>query len=396
MKKYNILFVLNRSKPVQSGAENYIFQIIKSLNSYGYKTDIFTLNVNNTSEYTKRKRIFKAQEKYENIKIRRFLPVSIFSQKRIFNLFEKYFQLQYLFGYNKTLSLSLIGALIDKIKQYDIIVTGVMPFTQIIYPTLLISKLFNKPSVIIPLLHTGQNFDIRFKYEYFSKQCINLYNMADCIITINPFENKFFKEIFHNKKIISIYPHIEMKRKIYRYVNKDFNFITLGFHNYEKGILHTLKAFEQFSDNHNMSRLFILGNIDKEFTRFIKNKKNIIYKKSVSEKEKEKYFKNAHVFLLPSIVESFGIATLEAHSYSLPTINAYSNGSRLLVNHKKNGFLIPFADYYLMYEYMEILYKNKELYSIMSENAYKNSLRFNKKNHDEQIKQLIGEFIENN
>ncbi len=63
----------------------------------------------------------------------------------------------------------------------------------------------------------------------------------------------------------------------------------------------------------------------------------------------------ADVFLLPSEKESFGLAALEAMSCGVPVVATNAGGLPELVDHGKNGFLVPVGDVKALAESMERL-----------------------------------------
>ena len=52
----------------------------------------------------------------------------------------------------------------------------------------------------------------------------------------------------------------------------------------------------------------------------------------------------AHVFLLPTELESFGLAALEAMACGVPVIGTDAGGLPEVVKHTETGFLLPVGD----------------------------------------------------
>ena len=50
-------------------------------------------------------------------------------------------------------------------------------------------------------------------------------------------------------------------------------------------------------------------------------------------------YKQSNVFLMPSLIESFGIVTVEAMSFGLPVVINNSSGNRDIVRNGKDGYL---------------------------------------------------------
>lgn len=55
-------------------------------------------------------------------------------------------------------------------------------------------------------------------------------------------------------------------------------------------------------------------------------------------------YQAAHVFLLPSVHEIFGMVLLEAMFFSLPVVSSHSAGAETLIQNKKNGIIVEGFD----------------------------------------------------
>lgn len=380
-----ILAVSNRYLPASSGFEVFFSQMLNTLKRRGHYIEIITLNVLNNEDYYRHTGVLSSSGYVNDIFVSRKKCVSFFGQKRLLGYLEKF--APYYLGYNRLLSPSLIASLIDKIPYFDVVLAGTMPFTQVIHPALIIARLFGKRTAIIPLIHFGPPHHKKFEYEYFSKQCISLYKMADIVITVSDYENEFMLQNGYKGRIVRIEPFVERPDNFIR--KENFDLLTVGFHSYEKGIETTLKAFEMFNMKYkDESKLYITGKLSNKYMQIIKRLNNITYNGYVSNEEKNELFKRCSVMILPSIAESYGISTAEAHAYSMPTINAYCSGSMYLVRDGINGFLIPFQDHMMAFERLQMLYNDRSLYRRISHNAYECSADYTEQRHIQQCVRL--------
>ena len=389
MKKSKFLFIVNRFMPVKSGAEKYFLQITESLIKRGHIVDIYALNVLNNDEYHNPKNNLRKFENIDDIDVYRFNINRFPGDFRLYGLLEKH-GFVYLTGYRKTISFSLINAIRKNIRNYDYILTGTMPFTSVIYPALKYAKMYGKKSILMPLIRFGIPGDNRYRYEYFSSDCISLYKQADIIISNSHYEEEFLRHNGYKRDIVRLNPYIE-KSNIVRENNKNkpFTIISLGFNNFEKGTYTLIKAFELLKKQINI-RLIIAGKAEKECLKAIHSVKGIDYLGEIDDKAKEKLFLNGDIYVQLSLAESFGIATLEAHASGIPSINAFCSGSMYIVEHGKNGFLVPFGDHVEAAEYIKHLYLNKEKRLNMGLYAKKAVEKFNYNNHENGIKNLEG------
>ena len=88
------------------------------------------------------------------------------------------------------------------------------------------------------------------------------------------------------------------------------------------------------------------------------------------------FYKQSNVFLMPSIIESFGIVTIEAMAFGLPIIINNSPGNRDIVRNGKDGFLFSNSEKQLS-DIMEKFINNKELLEKQSQKSIKRSRNFN-------------------
>lgn len=75
------------------------------------------------------------------------------------------------------------------------------------------------------------------------------------------------------------------------------------------------------------------------------------------------------VFLLPSELESFGLAALEAQSAGVPVVGTLVGGVSEVVKHGETGFLVPVGDIAAMAAAVQRLLNDKALFLKMSQKA---------------------------
>lgn len=84
----------------------------------------------------------------------------------------------------------------------------------------------------------------------------------------------------------------------------------------------------------------------------------------------------ADIFLMPSYLESFGLALLEAMSCGVPTISSNTGGITELVEHGKTGFVFDPEDVSAMAEKSIEILENHSLYKELSRNGREWAHRF--------------------
>lgn len=97
----------------------------------------------------------------------------------------------------------------------------------------------------------------------------------------------------------------------------------------------------------------------------------VMWKFSISEKEKEILLQRAHLHVLPSLVEGFGLVTIEALCHGTPVVNADISINREILRSKGSGgksmvmggLLFHPGDAVDLAENIEALLTNKKLYN---------------------------------
>ena len=107
--------------------------------------------------------------------------------------------------------------------------------------------------------------------------------------------------------------------------------------------------------------------------------------------ETHKHLNNADVFILPSILESFGIVYLEAMSYGVVPIGCYGTGAEEIIEHELNGLLVKKNDLDGLFKQCERLMKSKSFLHCLSNNAKLRSEQFSWKKNALEISDLLNE-----
>ena len=126
-------------------------------------------------------------------------------------------------------------------------------------------------------------------------------------------------------------------------------------------------------------RLSITGRTDID-SAYVKKIDNIIKKHHLSGKIKftgplpgdslPEHYLNHHLMVLPSENEAYGIVYLEAMQFGLPVIGTTSGGAKEIINHGKNGFLVPPGDVKQLAIHLSNLINMPDELVVMGKNAF--------------------------
>jgi len=194
--------------------------------------------------------------------------------------------------------------------------------------------------------------------------------LADVLIIPSEFVKKTLEMAGFESKPMAIVPFgVNLPNDTNR-GNKSINnqvikFIFAGNVNYRKGVNFLLEAWNKLDLKN--AELLICGHIYKSIRKEIEKyqKPNIKFLGFV---DLDKYFRQAHVFVFPTLLEGSAKAVYEAMSYGLPVITTFNAGS--IVEDGKSGFIIPIGDSNALTEKMLYFYQNPDKIIEMGKNAF--------------------------
>lgn len=143
--------------------------------------------------------------------------------------------------------------------------------------------------------------------------------------------------------------------------------VTLGTASVDKGTTAVIKAARQLWQEGTLFDLVVAGNQTGDFASWMAKNSGIAAHPHlhligpVSDSEKKDLLDAAAMMVLPSRVDSFGIVYLEAWLYGRPVVGANAWGITDVIDHEKNGLLVPFDDPAALARAIGRLLKNRSL-----------------------------------
>lgn len=179
--------------------------------------------------------------------------------------------------------------------------------------------------------------------RFLEKIYLFLYKNTPTLVISPSTKEDLIKEGFKAKNI-TVLPmglNIPSNTKIYPKEKKP-TIIYLGRLCKQKGIEDALKAFEQVKKEISNSVLWIVGAGEKSYVKKLKNiakqiSEDIIFFGFVSEREKFKLLSKAHILIVPSVHEGWGLIVPEAGFVGTPSVVYNVGGLRDLVEKGQNG-----------------------------------------------------------
>ncbi len=123
-----------------------------------------------------------------------------------------------------------------------------------------------------------------------------------------------------------------------------------------------IEAFYKLTKNYNNIELRIAGSGEEEkalihLVRKYNIHDKVIFLGGLNRAQIIKEFQKANVFLLPSLVETFGVVVIEAMSCGLPVIATKCGGPESIIKNDKLGYLVD-VDFDSFFEAMRRIYDN--------------------------------------
>jgi len=170
------------------------------------------------------------------------------------------------------------------------------------------------------------------------------------------------------------YEYLLAKRTELGINSDDFVFIFIGRLVNDKGVNELIQVFYKIIKKHLHAKLILVGSYEGETDllpevtlNMIREEKRILHVGQQNDVRPFLSLSNALVF--PSYREGFPNVVLEAGAMGLPAIVTDINGCNEIIEHNKNGLIIPSKDEKALFEAMHLFLNDEKLITNMKENA---------------------------
>lgn len=219
-----------------------------------------------------------------------------------------------------------------------------------------------------------------------------LFSHADRIVLLSEFWKEQVTDEFQlpKDKAIIIYNPCTTVKSSQSFVQQK-QILYAGTLNQRKGYSDMLKAFALIAPKYPEWRIVFAGNGEIENGKLLTRQYNIEQKTTflgwIDDEQKDKAFKEAMIFCLPSYAEGFPMAVLDAWSYGLPVVTTPVGGIPDIAINRTNLLLFTPGDIQTLANNFEELINNPYLYNTIAEEGKRlASTKFN----IETINQEIG------
>ncbi|PQD96177.1 hypothetical protein CYL18_06135 [Pradoshia eiseniae] len=216
-------------------------------------------------------------------------------------------------------------------------------------------------------------------YKQRIKTALDEMKLADYFLVASTFTKKslVFDRVSESK-IINCQYGIDYSRIVKREnkssIDKRLNCIFVGNVTQKKGIFYLFQAIDVLgTDNYQFN---IIGDYDRSDVNITKYKEKCNFTGHITKDKLKVYLSNADVMVFPSLCDGFGFAALEALASGIPVISTKNAGVSDLIVNGHNGYIVEAGNSKQIIEKLSQLEVNRDLLSIMSENASKTPLDY--------------------
>lgn len=168
-----------------------------------------------------------------------------------------------------------------------------------------------------------------------------------------------------------------------KYQKPDYPIILfIGTNFQRKGLPHLIKSSPRVIKELPTVQFYVIGkdpNAEKlkRLCTTLKVEKNFRFLGHIQHQDLPFYYAIADVFVMPSLIEGFATVFMEAMASGTPVIGGNVGGTKELINHGKNGFLVEKDDVDQLAAYILESVRDKDLKALLINEGYKTVENFN-------------------
>jgi len=226
-----------------------------------------------------------------------------------------------------------------------------------------------------------------------------LFSDADLVITLSNQWKIWVEEILGIKDNVTVLYNPCPLAQLNSMDKKDNIILFAGTLNQRKGFVDLIRSFSTIASRYTDWTLVFAGNgeIEKGLTlaKELNVEKQVIFKGWVSGNDKDELFRSAKIFCLPSYMEGFPMAVLDAWAYGLPVITTPVGGLPDILEDGKNALVFEPGDTQLLSDQLERLILDDGLRNAISQKSLMLSQTvFNVENINQQLADIYKKVLQ--
>ena len=396
-----ILHVIHRYQPALGGAELYITNISKYLVSKGYQVTIVTTDALDFELFWSphARRVCCDDTLIDGIQVLRFpirhIALSQFTYPALRRLAWALSRVAavpstWLYGLARLTPRTpeLFRWLATTQKQFDLVAGITITFEGLIEAARQFARRQRCPFVVYPLTHLGTGpqpgTDAVSRFYTMRHQIVAVLN-SDFLIAINSDEAAFYRQRgMPSERIAVVEPGVDLaelkggsrERFRRRYGLQGPIVGVLSAMAFDKGVPHVVEAIRRLWRDGVHVHLVLAGTVLMQFKRYLaglpaEDRNRLLVLGQIDHQTKLDLLDAIDLLALPSRTDAFGIVYLEAWAYAKPVIAAQTWGVRTVVEHVKDGLLVPFGDVRALGEAIQQLLEDAALRRQLGEAGYR-------------------------
>jgi glycosyltransferase involved in cell wall biosynthesis len=259
----------------------------------------------------------------------------------------------------------------------------------------------DKPVLVLfhQLIHDIWFYETHFPlnwlcYYYLEKKWLSTYKNTPAI-TVSPSSKEDLEKHGFNK--VSIVTVGVNTKPLENVAQKEFEptVVYLGRLKRHKMPDHALKAFAMIKNELPHAKMWVIGDGDMREELKLMNIQDVVFYGHIKDELKYDLLRKAHLLLVPSLREGWGLVVTEANAMGTPAIAYDSPGLRDSVVDEKTGILVKDKTPQNLASSALALLKNPDLLKIFSDNALIFSRRFSWDNTAEEFDKIIKRLVPN-
>lgn len=245
------------------------------------------------------------------------------------------------------------------------------------------------PFVMTPLLHLGEPGERSVVRHHTMRHQLEALRGSEIVITLTELEREYLIELGMEatrvRKVgVGVNPRQlqggDAQRFRERYGLRGQIVAFLGAITYDKGAVHLVRAMQRLWAKGIDAELILAGRPLGSFKRYYQGlpkgvRRRIRLLGSVDEAQKRDLLASVEVLAMPSRVDAFGIAYLEAWVNRKPVIGAWAGGVPEVIEEGEDGLLVPFGDVSRLADSLTTLLTDRVLARRLGERGYEKVLR---------------------
>ncbi len=356
-----VLLVVHRFWPHPGGSERLFYNVARRLAARGLEITVFTTDAWHPESYHKprRERLRAGIETHEGMTVRRFPVRNIPLQYRVLRALSllPFDAPRQLCGPPYVLVPGYVRELFKGRARFDLVVAGVLPYTQLIYPAARLARRQRIPWVCVPLVHTGVEGDDVERAGYLTRPQLKLMRRADALVTATDAEGRVLEargldpSRLHRVGV-GVEPEElaggDAERFRARFGIEGPAVLQVSTMSRAKGVIDLVEALKLSWSSGGEAKLVLVGPPMSDFEDYFSAqpesvRSRVLFLGLTDEATKRDAFAACDVFAMASSVDSFGTVFLEAWLYGKPVIGAHAGGIPDVITEGRDGLLVDFG-----------------------------------------------------